>query len=316
LNRSYTPIRKNRVCEDAQINHPTVELMNKVRSAFTLIELLVVIAIIAILAAILFPVFAQAKAAAKNTVALSNVKQIGLATLIYATDFDDWREPKNTQVFAPGGPVTDEYNFKQDLAPYVKSTQMFADPENTAAKFLDDHSAPAARTYFGWHTINLPANLLFARGYYWANSFNSQGPGNGFDLGGPMTGYDNNATVFNIVEGKMYGSDVDPWSGWIKDVDSDRSWMVPAPHTGLQWSNNSDKWSGKAMTASYMDSHSKRTSFSATCANMGPGQLDAFNITADRANTYRLSQGGQDWTWAQDATEHWNYCAQIPTQFN
>jgi prepilin-type N-terminal cleavage/methylation domain-containing protein len=59
------------------------------KKAFTLIELLVVIAIIAILAAILFPVFAQAKAAAKKTVALSNVKQIGTAAQLYIADFDD-----------------------------------------------------------------------------------------------------------------------------------------------------------------------------------------------------------------------------------
>lgn len=59
------------------------------RKAFTLIELLVVIAIIAILAAILFPVFAQAKASAKKTNSLSNQKQIGLATQMYATDYDD-----------------------------------------------------------------------------------------------------------------------------------------------------------------------------------------------------------------------------------
>lgn len=57
--------------------------------AFTLIELLVVIAIIAILAAILFPVFAQAKAAAKKTACLSNTKQLGLAAMMYMGDSDD-----------------------------------------------------------------------------------------------------------------------------------------------------------------------------------------------------------------------------------
>ena len=57
--------------------------------AFTLIELLVVIAIIAILAAILFPVFAQAKVAAKKTQSLSNVKQISTGLMIYSTDYDD-----------------------------------------------------------------------------------------------------------------------------------------------------------------------------------------------------------------------------------
>ena len=59
------------------------------RRAFTLIELLVVIAIIAILAAILFPVFAQAKAAAKAIADLSNLKQHGLAILMYSNDTDD-----------------------------------------------------------------------------------------------------------------------------------------------------------------------------------------------------------------------------------
>lgn len=61
--------------------------MNK--KAFTLIELLVVIAIIAILAAILFPVFAQAKEAAKKTAAISNAKQVGTAFNIYVSDYDD-----------------------------------------------------------------------------------------------------------------------------------------------------------------------------------------------------------------------------------
>src|SRR6185503_5150325 len=59
------------------------------RGAFTLIELLVVIAIIAILAAILFPVFAQAKEAAKKTATLAQYKQVGTASQIYLSDYDD-----------------------------------------------------------------------------------------------------------------------------------------------------------------------------------------------------------------------------------
>ena len=64
-------------------------IAHRMKTAFTLIELLVVIAIIAILAAILFPVFAQAKAAAKKTADLSNIKQMGTAAAMYSNDFDD-----------------------------------------------------------------------------------------------------------------------------------------------------------------------------------------------------------------------------------
>jgi prepilin-type N-terminal cleavage/methylation domain-containing protein/prepilin-type processing-associated H-X9-DG protein len=77
------------------------------KKAFTLIELLVVIAIIAILAAILFPVFSQAKAAAKQTACLSNTSQIGLATQIYIGDWDSaFPQSKSTDA----QPQIDDYD--------------------------------------------------------------------------------------------------------------------------------------------------------------------------------------------------------------
>jgi len=84
--------------------------------AFTLIELLVVIAIIAILAAILFPVFAQAKSAAKKTADLSNLKQNMLASLMYATDSDD---------YLPSAIFQEDYVFAAKVLPYTKNKDIF-----------------------------------------------------------------------------------------------------------------------------------------------------------------------------------------------
>jgi prepilin-type N-terminal cleavage/methylation domain-containing protein/prepilin-type processing-associated H-X9-DG protein len=108
------------------------------KKAFTLIELLVVIAIIAILAAILFPVFAQAKLAAKKTSDLSNVKQLALSALMYAGDSDDtlmafpyagrWSSPSfpNAGDFGPNRPFWSDL-----LQPYVKNRAIFSSQSNS-----------------------------------------------------------------------------------------------------------------------------------------------------------------------------------------
>jgi prepilin-type N-terminal cleavage/methylation domain-containing protein/prepilin-type processing-associated H-X9-DG protein len=85
-----------------------------VRTGFTLIELLVVIAIIAILAAILFPVFAQARAAARRTQCISNMKQIGTALLMYAGDYDETL-PWSTSSAQSG------WTWYQSVDPYIKT---------------------------------------------------------------------------------------------------------------------------------------------------------------------------------------------------
>jgi len=123
---------------------------SKQRSGFTLIELLVVIAIIAILAAILFPVFAQARAAARKSVGISNLKQLGLGTMMYVQDYDErypyynWgcmscNESGNGTCNDPPGHLSgDVAQFAaysaaawcNSIQPYIKNTGIFQDPSD------------------------------------------------------------------------------------------------------------------------------------------------------------------------------------------
>ena len=121
------------VCREIHLRHFEIGNMKR---AFTLIELLVVIAIIAILAAILFPVFAQAKEAAKRTACLSNAKQIALAQKMYSGENDDMLPIFQAYNTAPGPWVDGHLGTEMLLLPYTKSKEVFKSPLDSGGPYL------------------------------------------------------------------------------------------------------------------------------------------------------------------------------------
>jgi prepilin-type N-terminal cleavage/methylation domain-containing protein/prepilin-type processing-associated H-X9-DG protein len=140
------------------------------KRAFTLIELLVVIAIIAILAAILFPVFARARENARRASCQSNLKQIGLGILQYAQDYDE------RMVYDELWNGTYRVSFKGSIQPYTKSIQVFDCPSNigypstrTSARTSDNYTISsdysANTEWFDGNTGCIPTNSCGGMSY-------------------------------------------------------------------------------------------------------------------------------------------------------
>lgn len=231
---------------------------NNNRSGFTLIELLVVIAIIAILAAILFPVFAQARERARTISCLSNTKQLGLAELMYAQDYDEtfWSMPW------PGGgivqgecqaPACAGTTFWSDLLmPYIKNTGLFSCPSNSD-------------TLLSTYNYFPPAVPQGSTNYYRVTyGFGEQGP-HGDKFNGPWT----LSMLDKPSEIALLADAIYAWNFYNCEPDPEKSGNAPGTNGTFFWTRgilgaDGQDWSfyGKprhfdGMNFIFADGHSK-----------------------------------------------------------
>lgn len=236
-----------------------------IRRAFTLIELLVVIAIIAILAAILFPVFAQAKEAAKKTTCLSNVKQTGIAVAMYTTDVDDFLPEAGWQ--GPCHPATDPTSSGTDLywsgllawplaiQPYSKNYGYLACPSDPDKGVwgklgsvcyenqLLNMKIPTA--YVGMNTVPgamvkaLP--LSYAANYLTSQEYFTSGTGKVYG-GYNMSAINKPANVFFSTDVGSYAANGNSFAGWYvapgygNSTDPNQRWPKGGRHMkGRNW---------------------------------------------------------------------------------
>jgi len=160
-------------------------MKNTRRSAFTLIELLVVIAIIAILAAILFPVFAQAREKARQTACLSNMKQIGTSMMMYTQDYDELY-PVNNRTYQSASNFQNSFTYITwvgQLQAYAKNVDIFMCPSAPTSDLSDCNNAIVLPGVGGVNTTYCTAGKL--------------GPATGDAIKVPVKNIGANEWVFN-----------------------------------------------------------------------------------------------------------------------
>jgi prepilin-type N-terminal cleavage/methylation domain-containing protein/prepilin-type processing-associated H-X9-DG protein len=212
------------------------------RQAFTLIELLVVIAIIAILAAILFPVFARAREKARQAACLSNQKQIGLAVMQYTSDYDGFYPMRYGGACPPDCENAKVRSWKNMLMPYIRNFDVFRCPSNPTAMQPDSIGTAATNkvgVFPGGYAMYLPDAWLCSQ----------FGNGCGFpqsDAGIPAP-----ANSLLILEHSYRWPDTGPYLGYVEPAPSTNPNIQPGPST---WNSGHSK---NRCNIIYMDGHVK-----------------------------------------------------------
>ena len=256
------------------------------RKAFTLIELLVVIAIIAILAAILFPVFAQAKASAKKTQDLSNFKQMATASIMYSSDVDDMQMPlmNTTATFFVTYDWQQDYTWPQLIIPYTKNWQILRNPADGNAndrQSLINMGYPATATgRQKEYAVGLNSSLGYNYMAYSPMNSNSQfTPVSGSQVTEPASALMMADSIWDKSGTKPAGggnwfieaphwafSDTVYWFG---------GWQPGQPTNWLQWGGTYPFHNGQA-NINYGDGHAKSISVGGMLAGV---RLDATGAT-------------------------------------
>lgn len=231
------------------------------RNGFTLIELLVVIAIIAILAAILFPVFAQAREKARQISCLSNLKQIGLGLMMYVQDYDEYM-PYALQNDPPiDGGGTNLVPIDGQIAPYIKNDQIWKCPSDYAPSPDDTNIGDYWDGKYASNPLGYPRSYSYVGNIHTLQYEEQTGdtsidgdPNTGMSSWGngaySIAGIDQPADTIALVETwdpdpNVGGSTLGwPWGSLFTACD-----FYKLPGRNVPPQNGDDKWAGSSSSA-------------------------------------------------------------------
>ncbi len=234
------------------------------KRGFTLIELLVVIAIIAILAAILFPVFAQARTAAKKTTAVNSMKQGAVAWMLYANDNDDLAVSVRN-----GGPDNiHRTDFWVLMHPYTKNVDIWFSSERTQTGCYYHSEPTRSNTAHGRLIRDLnPTGRCLGYGYNWGPQIYAGGGvldreqliegGGTFQAGRATSGFDEPANTF--VFGDTYDTPR-PTIGMYPNTAGGKAWILDTFNVTPNTRQGQVRWGGR-LTMAYADGHAKAVQF-------------------------------------------------------